>query len=834
MPILKILKSNQQIEVATKKVVIGRHSGDDLTLNDAKSSRSNTEIEYKNKKYFIRDRGSRNGTFVNGTKIEEALELKYGDKILIGTSELEFIKTPEKINLELIGYEIIEHVASGGMGKVYKARQVSLDRTVAVKVLSPKFTSDKRLTENFINEARSAGRLNHPNLVQVHDVNKDFQKDGSVVYYFSMEYVDGQTIKEIIRDQEKLSYLYTIDLLIATCLGLEYIHSNNLVHRDIKPDNLMLDSDQTLKIADLGIALNVEESTGEDITEDGQRRVVGTPHYISPEQARGRKIDHRSDIYSLGATAFHMLTGDTLYDGDNARDIIKKHVNTEPRLVSDVESKVPKLLSELINSMLAKDIKDRPQTAKELREELEDLKLRLQKNATGFRAGKQKNQHKKSPLMFSLIAVILGVIFAFMYLFLTSVNTDDNIKNINNNNGEQNNDTMAILQSQISQAQNLSDQNKYEEAINIFNKLKSQHPENDQIVILLKKTKVSRDSYNSEKIKNNFNNAYTRILEEAQSPDSSNLLALESKLKIFINKYKNTEEAKQLKKELKTIQKQIHKEQESSLLLNYQNEINSIKGEEKQIEHLKKNKKRFYQKESKSWFDNKINSLNHKLLEQVRDANKSARNINAHINANTFDFAMKQAKSYLENYEYSVAKNVILSKIADIEKKANNFKNGIIKKTNMLLNDDFDSAEAKLIIESNLSKLEGTKAHGSLKGNLNKILSVRRLHSEVCKFLDGSELIDLYPITEGFKEVRLKSKTANEEKIDIQKVYDANTNKERTQKLSKSWSSIDRAKIYKIYESVLRNKKSFKKYSKALETFKKIFKVKESDLKALD
>jgi serine/threonine protein kinase len=214
-------------------------------------------------------------------------------------------------------YEILEELGSGGMGKVYRAKDLTLERLVAVKMLAHQFSTDQAFVQRFLKEARAAARLNHPNIVQIYDF-------GCVdnVYYLAMEFVDGHSLGTYLR-RGHFSETESIQIIRHACRALSVAHADGIVHRDIKPDNMMLTSRGEVKLVDLGIAKRVDEE--QSLTQTGQ--AIGTPHYISPEQIRGQKdVDHRADIYSLGASLYHLLTGHTPYTGASGPIVMSMHL----------------------------------------------------------------------------------------------------------------------------------------------------------------------------------------------------------------------------------------------------------------------------------------------------------------------------------------------------------------------------------------------------------------------------------------------------------------------------------------------------------------------------
>jgi len=350
----------------TKKVTyIGRKSSCDISLDDSNVSRHHARIINDANDYLLVDTQSRNGTFVNGQKILQTF-LSHDDHIRIGTNEFRFYLDPEdrKPSFQLSKYEILEKIGRGGMGIVYKARQKSMDRIVAIKVLHERFTNDSAFVDRFIREAQAAGKLSHPNIIHVHDVGKE-----KGLYYFSMEYISGSTVTSLLMEKGFFPADEALDIVKQVAKALDYAHKNNIIHRDIKPDNIMITEGGEVKLADLGIARNLKESTS-DVEKS---TVYGTPLYMSPEQALGMDLDGRTDIYSLGATAYHMVTGRVPFKAEKAVDVLKKHIN-EPLIPPDaVNPAVPEQVSRLIQIMMAKDPEERFQSAMEVVEEIKHI-----------------------------------------------------------------------------------------------------------------------------------------------------------------------------------------------------------------------------------------------------------------------------------------------------------------------------------------------------------------------------------------------------------------------------------------------------------------------------
>jgi eukaryotic-like serine/threonine-protein kinase len=263
------------------------------------------------------------------------------------------------------GYKLMRRIGEGGMGEVYLAEQLNMHRLVALKVLHDKWAQDEEFRKRFLLEARSAGKLSHQNLIQVYDVGK-YQG----MYYFSMEYVDGVTVEDIIEDEGQMPVEQAIDLILQVCGVLKYLSKQDIVHRDIKPANVMITKHGEVKLGDLGFIQSIYDT---ELAQEGT--TLGTPDYISPEQAQAcGPLDVRSDIYSLGATMFHMLAGTTMFRG-SCSQVMRDHIDVEPPDVRTLRRDVPSGLSRILQKMLAKDLADRYQTAEELIADLEILKI---------------------------------------------------------------------------------------------------------------------------------------------------------------------------------------------------------------------------------------------------------------------------------------------------------------------------------------------------------------------------------------------------------------------------------------------------------------------------
>jgi eukaryotic-like serine/threonine-protein kinase len=269
-------------------------------------------------------------------------------------------------------YEVEELLGQGGMARVFRGTDRVLNRKVAVKVLSPQFAGDDQFVARFRREAQAAAALNHPNIVSVYDTG-----DQSDVHYIVMEYVEGRTIRDVIREEGPLHPQRGTEIAQAVGRALAAAHQAGLVHRDIKPGNIMLTREGEVKVMDFGIA---RTATGDPLTQTAA--VLGTASYLSPEQAQGSAVDARSDIYSLGCVLYEMLTGRPPFTGDSPVAIAFKHVREDPVPPGRLNLDVPSSLEAVVMKAMAKNPDNRYQTADELREDLERVAAGLPTLAT--------------------------------------------------------------------------------------------------------------------------------------------------------------------------------------------------------------------------------------------------------------------------------------------------------------------------------------------------------------------------------------------------------------------------------------------------------------------
>lgn len=291
------------------------------------------------------------------------------DNSFLTRRQLERVRTDfeaKKSSQRIPGFRIIRKLGAGAMATVFLAKQLSLDRHVAIKVLPKRFSANEKFIARFIKEGRAAAQLNHPNIVQAYDVGHAGQH-----HYFVMEYVDGRTVYALIVKSKRIGEADAIQQVLGVAHALQHAHERGFIHRDIKPKNIMINNQGVVKLADLGLARAV---TDKEAAEAEAGRAYGTPYYISPEQIRGAKvIGPGADIYGLGATFYHMVTGRVPYEGKNPSEVMHKHLKTPLKPPDHVNPAVSAHVAEVIEMMMAKTVESRYQRASDLIEDLELL-----------------------------------------------------------------------------------------------------------------------------------------------------------------------------------------------------------------------------------------------------------------------------------------------------------------------------------------------------------------------------------------------------------------------------------------------------------------------------
>ncbi len=274
----------------------------------------------------------------------------------------------DKNSQQIPGYTILRKLGSGAMATVFLARQLSLDRLVAIKVLPKRFSANDSFIERFYREGRAAAKLNDANVVQAYDVGQAGDH-----HYFVMEYVDGETVFDAIKRDRRIQEVEALRILKQVASALQHAHERGFIHRDIKPKNIMMASNGVVKLADLGLARALSDK---ELAESEAGRAYGTPFYISPEQIRGRvQIGPESDIYGLGSTMYHMVTGKVPFEGRSPSQVMHRHLKDDLVPPDHVNSKLSAGTAQIIEMMLEKRPSDRYGSASDL---IEDIDLVLE------------------------------------------------------------------------------------------------------------------------------------------------------------------------------------------------------------------------------------------------------------------------------------------------------------------------------------------------------------------------------------------------------------------------------------------------------------------------
>ena len=263
-------------------------------------------------------------------------------------------------------YELIEKIGEGGMAVVYKAKDRLLNRYVAIKILRPEFTQDEQFLESFKRESQAAAGLQHPNIVSIYDVGRTGN-----INFIVMELVDGRPLSDLIKEKGRLDYKTTIDIAKQMASALSIAHKHQIIHRDVKPHNIMITSDGVAKLTDFGIARAVSNATMVADTS----KIIGSVHYFSPEQARGAYVDERSDIYSLGIVMFEMLTGRVPFDGETPVEVALKHINEDVPSPAKLVPGIPPALDKIVLKATDKYQTERYKSVDEMLEALKNVEF---------------------------------------------------------------------------------------------------------------------------------------------------------------------------------------------------------------------------------------------------------------------------------------------------------------------------------------------------------------------------------------------------------------------------------------------------------------------------
>ena len=369
-------------------------------------------------------------------------------------------------------YEIIEKIGGGGMAIVYKGKDTYLNRIVTIKILRPEFTSDEDFIHRFRREAQAVARLSHPNIVNIHDVG---QEDG--IHYLVMEYVRGDNLSEIIKKSGCLSPAESARFAIQVCDALEHAHQNNIVHRDVKPHNILVTEEGRAKLTDFGIAMEASTTT---ITRTDT--IMGSVHYLSPEQARGETATASSDIYAVGILLYEMLTGSKPYSGDTPIAVALKHIQETPRPIGEVNPEVPRELAAVVMRAIEKSPESRYKSAGELARYLEmalddgqatvflpadELAQRIKSDSDGKITGNsapKTGPKEKSPtktwiwaaVIVLLAGLLAGGVYGFYNLYLNV--PEFNVPSVIGKSFEDASDQLTGLGLQVKKVEGFSDE----------------------------------------------------------------------------------------------------------------------------------------------------------------------------------------------------------------------------------------------------------------------------------------------------------------------------------------------------------------------------------------
>jgi tRNA A-37 threonylcarbamoyl transferase component Bud32 len=392
--------------------------------------------------------------------------------------------------MEEIGkYKIIDVLGKGAMGIVYKGLDPDIDRKVAIKTVHfDKALHDRGESESlkrFIREAQAAGKLDHPNITTVYDVVKE--KD---VTYIVMQYVEGMSLQELLASQKKLSIDEINQLFVRVCSGLDYAHKKGIVHRDIKPANILIDKEMNPFIVDFGVA-RVETST---LTQTGT--AMGTPSYMSPEQVQGKKIDNRSDIFSLGVVLYEMLAGKRPFEAESVTTIIYKIINEEPPDVTSIRKDVPAGYEHIIHKSLAKNPNDRYKSCHELATDLAQISQKAQETLSMSLVGEdtdvliRRKRKKLSMLVLGAAAALVVIVlvggfaghrFGWWTIPFLSGNTEQASTSETTLPAETKIVPVQPETDPISQVKTFLANEEYSDAVQLAEELLAENPDNDEI-----------------------------------------------------------------------------------------------------------------------------------------------------------------------------------------------------------------------------------------------------------------------------------------------------------------------------------------------------------------
>jgi len=598
-------------------------------------------------------------------------------------------------------FEILDKLGRGGMGQVFKARQKSLDRLVAIKILPLSLCKNDEFIGRFKREARLAGKFYHPNAIQVFDIGENKGQ-----YYYVMEYVEGGNLKEKLAQDGRLNQNYVLSVLRQVLSVLKEAETLKIIHRDIKPDNIMLTSEGVVKLADLGLAREVNDNAG--LTQ--QKIAIGTPHYMAPEQAQGKPVDMRADQYALGITAFHLLTGRTPFTGKNNMEILVQHVKKPMIKPSSICADISPFMDKLILKMTEKEPKNRFQTISETLKAVEKVADAINATKEIKTPGGTKIKSERTSILerrkekssyaglFIFLILILLIGFAFVFIdFSAYTNPYQSIKEI------------ALLK-----ANKLDGEKRYEESLaELKDALKKLPPnEHDAIVARINEVETKVVAVLVEKI-------MVSAFDSIQNCE----IGIE-KLDAVINKYNaNAILAKARKAKLKERIAAIKEEEEK--LLDSEKE----KAKEEKINALSLEvaglltSKKFKQaislvnsfKEKNTDGSSKVNNLNDSILSHETDyLDQVLSKADTLLKNNEFDKAAELLQPIKEDIYQKELVVKIEEKLKGIPKLKDDYNKETVKKGRALLNSTKESIFSLLkIAEVKAAKVKLDSVKGS-------------------------------------------------------------------------------------------------------------------------
>ncbi len=391
---------------------IGRESSCQIRLSGKLISRLHCRLVGKEHKWRLEDCESSNKTFINGKPVARKT-LVPGDFIQVGETIFSFYgsEVDSLIGRTLKGYRIEKRIGRGGMGTVYLARQLSLQRSVALKILNKECAVKEDFVTRFLREARSAAQLNHPNVVQVYDTGREDD-----LYFIAMEYLPEGSLDMLLIREKKVEYPRAVELMLQTLNAVSFAEQHQIVHRDIKPGNLLFTADRHVKLADLGIAIDLK-----DPQQVLSGVVGGSPAYMAPEQIRKGEVDNRADIYAVGATLYHVIAGVPPFESSSIKEILVNKLKTDPEPLKSLAPSIPRQLSNAVACMMARDPAERYPTAQEAQAALKSAVKApataphpRRRAASAHRRVRNKPTGKPFPVAAGLAATAVFVFIVFL------------------------------------------------------------------------------------------------------------------------------------------------------------------------------------------------------------------------------------------------------------------------------------------------------------------------------------------------------------------------------------------------------------------------------------